>query len=283
MSLQRLRYRPRRPFWQLPQHRLPVLSLYKTLLRLSKIFPNDIHRKYLYFAIREKFRSRRYETSVASTIKHLKEAQECRLTLQKALEGDKESFQHIDDLAWGRKGRLKQVLEVLKKKKWKKRQKIHKLVYDTRNVQSRMIDPHRVYRVPLDPRLYKPPRVRFFRKKRRPKKKHKWREGLVKYTVVTQLGYRLQRIRGWRQPTWISMMMNKRIRQHQKRIDRYQELEYYLEMVKGEKLMLKTLNPKLGKEMEGFDILILQEMKDSKKFYENMMKREKHAKLDGSV
>ncbi|CAG8812083.1 35097_t:CDS:2 [Gigaspora margarita] len=214
--------------------------------------------KYLYFAIREKFRSRRYETSVASTIKHLKEAQECRLTLQKALEGDKESFQHIDDLAWGRKGRLKQVLEVLKKKKWKKRQKIHKLVYDTRNVQSRMIDPHRVYRVPLDPRLYK-------------------------YTVVTQLGYRLQRIRGWRQPTWISMMMNKRIRQHQKRIDRYRELESYLEMVKGEKLMLKTLNPKLGKEMEGFDILILQEMKDSKKFYENMMKREKQAKLDGSV
>ncbi|CAG8714288.1 24068_t:CDS:2, partial [Racocetra persica] len=112
MLLQRLRYRPRRPFWQLPQHRFPVLSLYKTLLRLSKTFPNDIHRKYLYFTIREKFRSRRYETSVVSTIEHLKEAQECRLTLQKALRGDKESFQHIDDLAWGRKGRLKEVLEV---------------------------------------------------------------------------------------------------------------------------------------------------------------------------
>ncbi|CAG8729886.1 2725_t:CDS:2 [Dentiscutata erythropus] len=274
MSLQRLRYRPRRPFWQLPQHRLPVLSLYKTLLRLSKTFPNDIHKKYLYFAIREKFRSRRYETSVMSTIKHLKEAQECRLTLQKALQGDKESFKHIDDLAWGRKGRLKKVLEV---------QKIHKLVYDTRTVQSRMIDPHRAYRVPLDPRLYKPPRVRFFRRKRWLKKKHKWREGLVKYTIVTQLGYRLQRIRGWRQPTWISMMMNKRIRQHQKRIDRFRELESYLEMVKGEEVMLKTLNPKLNREMEGFDKLIIQEMIDSRKFYENMMKREKKAKLDDNI
>ncbi|CAG8617422.1 11233_t:CDS:2, partial [Scutellospora calospora] len=62
-----------------------------------------------------------------------------------------------------------------------------------------------------------------------------------------------------------------------KRIDRYRELESYLEMVKGEELMMKTLNPKLFKEIEGF------EMNDSKKFHEDMLKREKETKLDDVI
>jgi len=37
----------------------------------------------------------------------------CKSTIIKALKGDKEAFQHIDDLAWGRKGRLKEVLDIV--------------------------------------------------------------------------------------------------------------------------------------------------------------------------
>jgi hypothetical protein len=78
MSLKRLRIKPRRPFWQLPQHRIPVLSLYKSLLKTSKLFSDDLHQKYLFYHIRQKFRLRRHETSANKTIKYLKEAQEVR-------------------------------------------------------------------------------------------------------------------------------------------------------------------------------------------------------------
>ena len=37
----------------------------------------------------------------------------CKSTIVKALKGNKEVFQHIDDLAWGRKGRLKKVLDIV--------------------------------------------------------------------------------------------------------------------------------------------------------------------------
>jgi len=81
MSLQRLRSKPKRPFWQLPQHRLPVLSFYKSLLKTSKLFPDDLHQKYLFYHIRQKFRLRRHETSVVKTVEYLKEAQEVKLKL----------------------------------------------------------------------------------------------------------------------------------------------------------------------------------------------------------
>ncbi|CAG8456626.1 4783_t:CDS:2 [Acaulospora morrowiae] len=307
--LQRLRSRPKRPFWKLPQHRLPVLSLYKTLLKISKKFPEDIHRKYLFYSIRDKFRVRRHETSVTNTIEFLKEAKECRNTLLKALNGDVEAFQHIDDLTWGRKGSLKEILTwvilfhfdidnyfkeahacikiKLRTKKWKKRAKskrgILRVISDTRTKASRMKDSHRAYKIPLDRRLYSPPRVQLIIKSRMPKKKkHFWRTGLVRHRIITQLGYRLQRIRGWRQPTWISMMMNKRINQHNKRLERYNLLESYLEMVRAEVLMMRQLDPKLATDVEGFEKLIIQEMTESKKYHERMLKLKAKSQLDDS-
>ena len=78
MSLHRLRNKPKRPFWKLPQHRLPVLSLYKSLLKISKSFPDDLHQKYLFYNIRQKFRLSRHETSITKTVEYLKEAQEVK-------------------------------------------------------------------------------------------------------------------------------------------------------------------------------------------------------------
>ena len=43
----------------------------------------------------------------------LLKCKQCKSTLIKALKGNKEAFQHIDDLAWGRKGRLKTVLDIV--------------------------------------------------------------------------------------------------------------------------------------------------------------------------
>src|SRR5207237_1082231 len=76
MSLLKSRKPFTKPFWKLSSHRIPVLSLYKCLIKTTKLFPKKIHQKYLFYAIREKFRIRRHETSVTKTIEYLKEANE---------------------------------------------------------------------------------------------------------------------------------------------------------------------------------------------------------------
>ncbi|RGB29024.1 hypothetical protein C1646_333236 [Rhizophagus diaphanus] len=259
MSLQILRNKPKRPFWKLPQHRLPVLSLYKSLLNTSRSFPDDLHQKYLFYSIRLNFRLRRHETSISKTVEYLKEAQECKSIIIKALKGNQEAFQHIDDLAWGRKGRLKEVLDILAN--WK-RPKLHK--------------------IPLDKRLYTPPEYKESEKKL-PKKNHSFGSDLKIHTVVTQLGYKLQRVRGLKQPTWISMMMNKRIRAHQRRIDKFHQLEEQLEMVRIEQHMLSMLDPKLAEEEKGFEERILQELNESKKYHDKMIKLQARKELDVDI
>jgi len=85
-----------------------------------------------------------------------------------------------------------------------------------------------------------------------PKKKRLFKPNLKIYTVVTQLGYKLWRVRGWKQPTWVSMMMNNRIKAHQRRIDRYHQLEEQLKMVRVEQRILSMLDPKLVEEEKEF-------------------------------
>ncbi|CAJ0907126.1 12062_t:CDS:2 [Entrophospora sp. SA101] len=182
------------------------------------------------------------------------------------LDGDKQAYQHIDDLAWGRKGRLREVLDL---------KRVHKLVYDTRTLQSRTADPHSAYKIPLAPTLYTPPKYRIIKKIKWPKKKRPYRK-VIRYTITTQLGYKLWRVRGWKQPTWISMMMNKRIIKHQKHVDKYQELLELLDIARHEQRFMRSLDPNLEEEAKGFDELVLQEMKIHKRYYDNMMKiREK--------
>src|SRR5437879_6284212 len=79
--------RPRTPFWTLNTHRIPVLSLYKTLLKIARRFDEDVHKRYLYFSLRDSFRSRRHETSLYKTIDYLKEADEVWLASDCMLEG----------------------------------------------------------------------------------------------------------------------------------------------------------------------------------------------------
>ncbi|GES82528.1 hypothetical protein RCL_jg25347.t2 [Rhizophagus clarus] len=279
MSLQSLRIKPKRPFWKLPQHRIPVLSLYKSLLKISKSFPDDLHQKYLFYNIRQNFRLRRHETSINKTVEHLKEAQECKSNMIKALKGNQELFQHIDDLAWGRKGRLKEVLDILAN--WK-RPKLHKFVLDTRTHGARILDPHSAYRIPLDKRLYTAPEYKES-EKRLPKKNHSFRSDLRIYTVVTQLGYKLWRVRGLKQPAWVSMMMNKRIRAHQRRIDKFHQLEEQLEMVRIEQYMLNMLDPKLAKEEKSFEEIILRELNESKKYHDKVVKLQARKELDVDI
>ncbi|CAH1764145.1 7139_t:CDS:2 [Entrophospora sp. SA101] len=234
MSLLKLKKPFTKPFWKLSSHRIPALSLYKTLIKTTKLFPKTIHQKYLFYAI--------------------------------PLDGDKQAYQHIDDLAWGRKGRLREVLDL---------KRVHKLVYDTRTLQSRTADPHSAYKIPLAPTLYTPPKYRIIKKIKWPKKKRPYRK-VIRYTITTQLGYKLWRVRGWKQPTWISMMMNKRIIKHQKHVDKYQELLELLDIARHEQRFMRSLDPNLEEEAKGFDELVLQEMKIHKRYYDNMMKiREK--------
>ena len=126
-------------------------------------------------------------------------------------------------------------------------------MYDIRVLSSRKQDSHPAYRIHIDPCIYTPPPEpilpqRIKRKKKRP------RRPVIRYDVITSLGYRLWRVRGWEQPAWVSMMMNKRIRQHQKRLDRYQELQEQLDMVVLEQRMMNQLG--VPDEAEGFGMLV---------------------------
>lgn len=174
---------------------------------------------------------------------------------------------------------------------------------DTRTHGARTLDPHPAYRIPLDKRLYTPPEYKELEKKL-PKKNHSFGSDLKIHTVVTQLGYKLQRVRGLKQPTWISMMMNKRIRAHQRRIDKFHQLEEQLEMVRIEQHMLSMLDPKLAEEEKGFgkftiyliyissllfiiylftEERILQELNESKKYHDKMIKLQARKELDVDI
>jgi len=48
-------------------------------LKTAKRFDKDIHKRFLYFSLRDKFRSRRHETSLQKTANYLKEAEEVGL------------------------------------------------------------------------------------------------------------------------------------------------------------------------------------------------------------
>jgi hypothetical protein len=76
------------------------------------------------------------------------------------------------------------------------------------------------------------------------------------------------------------MMMNKRIRAHQRRIDKFHQLEEQLEMVRIEQHMLNMLDPKLAKEEKGFEERIIQELNESKKYHDKMIKLQARKELD---
>ncbi|KAG0050397.1 hypothetical protein BGZ83_004821 [Gryganskiella cystojenkinii] len=133
-------------FWKHPGHRIPVLALYKALLRTTLVLPRtcvsqpgkprtpiqgkgvgppgsaapspSIQRTYLFAYIRDRFRYNRHCTSVRITAGYLREAEDALVKLQKAMTEDEEGLRirsELTDQVQGRTGRLKEVLDHLHK------------------------------------------------------------------------------------------------------------------------------------------------------------------------
>ncbi|KAJ1972074.1 hypothetical protein H4R34_005534, partial [Dimargaris verticillata] len=106
--------RPNRPFYQARTHVTTVRCLYRRLLRLSGQFTDDVHRCYLKSWIRERFRYFRFLKSPMQVQRQIAEGDEVEQRLTRALADDTSELKFIDDLAYGRLGRLYDVINWIK-------------------------------------------------------------------------------------------------------------------------------------------------------------------------
>lgn len=97
-------------FNTLAAHRIPTLCLYKHLLRTARQFTDNVQATFLYYTVRERFRFHRHDTSPTQTKRNLEVAEEWLERMRRALQGEEADNKIIENLAWGREGRLKDVL-----------------------------------------------------------------------------------------------------------------------------------------------------------------------------
>jgi hypothetical protein len=104
-----------------------------------------------------------------------------------------------------------------------------------RSKKARRQDPEPRYRFPLPVALYPlaglPPPDQLSAKSTQP----------VKVLVTTNLGYVFRRYKPFIQPHWLSMIHKRRARQAIFRVERWQRLETWLEWVRIEERMMRSL------------------------------------------
>ncbi|KAI9593827.1 hypothetical protein BDF19DRAFT_149981 [Syncephalis fuscata] len=101
---------PNLPFWREQAHRHAVLSSYRSLQRLATQFDSSLHKRYLYYEIRERFRYHQHSTSLQQTKQLLAEANLVYDKLKQASLGEVETMRWLDNHAQAKTGRLYQVL-----------------------------------------------------------------------------------------------------------------------------------------------------------------------------
>ncbi|KAJ2845402.1 hypothetical protein GGI22_006569, partial [Coemansia erecta] len=104
-------FRPKVPFFRTAQHKRKILSTYKHLLRQTKSFDDPVEQTYLWSWIRERFHQDKRQTSPKRVEQQLSDATWVSLVMDAAAQGSGEQKQLIGDLAYGRKGWLKDVAE----------------------------------------------------------------------------------------------------------------------------------------------------------------------------
>ncbi|KAJ1986594.1 hypothetical protein H4R33_003263 [Dimargaris cristalligena] len=140
--------RTKLPFFKTAEHRLPVLALYRNLLRLAGRFRDDIEQRYLKCWLRERFRFFMHLVSPLQTQQRLQDALEIQGRLSRALQGDTGEQKFVNDLAYGQFGRIYDIIY---------RRKRCRYLDDIRSSAAIKRDPHPAYRITLDPRVYSPP------------------------------------------------------------------------------------------------------------------------------
>jgi hypothetical protein len=116
-----------------------------------------------------------------------------------------------------------------------------------RSKKARRQDPEPRYRFPLPVALYPlaglPPPDQLSAKSTQPVKKRRRREPkeVRSFLVTTNLGYVFRRYKPFIQPHWLSMIHKRRARQAIFRVERWQRLETWLEWVRIEERMMRSL------------------------------------------
>ncbi|KAJ1964291.1 hypothetical protein GGI12_001523 [Dipsacomyces acuminosporus] len=173
-------FRPKLPFFRKTEHKRLILSTYKHLLSQTKGFSDPVEQTYLWSWIRERFHHNKRQTSPAKVDMQLSDAAWTSLVMSDALAGIESQQQLINDLAYGRKGRLKEVMQYVNE--FYHPTKSCELIRDTRPQASQTHQPHKAYWIPLDLRAFNVPRHLLDRireedekARRREKEKHKRR------------------------------------------------------------------------------------------------------------
>jgi len=142
------------------------------------------------------------------------------------LNGDVIELKFLDDLAWGRIGRLKTVLDSIETNPTSDFI-THKLVFDTRSPKSKLLDKHPSRAIPLDHRVYQPPDT--------PPPSRLLQAPTNKvFLARTSFLTSIIRFQGRPQPVWLSMVLHNIRAKNQRNLMLYQTLIEYLEMAQFE-------------------------------------------------
>ncbi|KAJ1826246.1 hypothetical protein LPJ56_002275 [Coemansia sp. RSA 2599] len=128
---------------------------YRQLLRTAKQFKDPVEQTYLFSWIRERFHSNKRQTSMKGVEMQFGQARSTLETMRMALSGAAEEKRHIGDLAYGRIGWLKDVVRQIIE--FHHPTKPCDLIRDVRPRSSKLHQPHRAYRIPLDLRAFSVP------------------------------------------------------------------------------------------------------------------------------
>ncbi|KAI7833679.1 hypothetical protein BX661DRAFT_196196 [Kickxella alabastrina] len=229
-------FRPRLPFFRRPEHRQRILSSYRQLLRHAQKFTDPIEQTYL------------------------RDAQWALLTMRGALAGSADQQKYIGDLAYGRTGWLKDVMQQVYE--FHHPTQSCKLIRDVRPRSSQIHQPHRAYWIPLDLRAFSvPPHLlqRIADEDINAGNPFLWDGGLVPgaFSVEPSVsrgpsyvpgGCEFYRVNARKPPHWLSAKIASTYQRAASRVQRHEFYYYFIEDL----LLEEEFEERLGVEDRGY-------------------------------
>ncbi|KAI7870190.1 hypothetical protein BDF14DRAFT_1775496 [Spinellus fusiger] len=231
-----------------------TLELYRSLLKTTQRFKDESHKTFMWNTVKERFRFEKYNSSRSKTLTLLLQGEKGLQLMREAQQGNTLFIDRINAMVHGEVGPLHHTLQRLRKLHHPLRRVL--AATDIRSRASRLRNPKNPNRIPLPTALCEKvrlkeelPRTRRQRqdliarinkkKPKQPRIRTLYQKALTAYSSA---GHEFKRVRGWRQPLRTSMMIKKRVKTIQKRLDASAIIEGHIEMLKGEDLFLNYLN-----------------------------------------
>ncbi|CAO3658509.1 unnamed protein product [Umbelopsis ramanniana] len=184
--------------------------------------------------ISERFRFHHHETSIHRSLKAIDEAEKSLIIIRTALAGNRRYYDKLVDLGMGRIGPLAFVKDKIRQ--ISNSSKRYTASLDVRPQSAKHRDPADRFPLPSHVMYLTPPAPKQLKeRKMRPRKPFQ-----TAHKVESSSGRVFMRVRGWVQPAKTSMMVKNSVIAVQRRLDRFQAHQEYLQMLDGEALFLKN-------------------------------------------